>query len=361
MTQHFEQRHPGAKVCYTIHPRKEGQSSSSPSLLYQPRKYSRHPSPRKTTEYEARKPSSEAGKTAKNNKSVTPGDISPLRSPSLSISLHGSPPLVNLFGLDEEPTFEPPRKVVRSSVSNPHPAAPSAITNPAVSVPVSARSIPVSSEMAEIPLSFPVTSVSLSESATNPSMSPTSAFMASLGADFPIISPLKDSVATVDLPTLPEPVPAAGSVSSDVSPTPAAIPFPSSSAYILHRCEQSSPEEVSSGLANDPRLYFAGAPSSVRNDFVACLMRRANMEAKRCSNRTVSWVPSGLCAISKVEELIFPDGRVYRLKSILVPDPEYTLTQEASTQTFSLEGTLQTPTMKDASTQVSTKQTFTLE
>lgn len=90
MTQHFEQRHPGAKVCYTIHPRKEGQSSSSPSLLYQPRKYSRHPSRRKTTEQKARKPSSEAGKTAKNNKSATPGDISPLRSPSLSISLHGS-------------------------------------------------------------------------------------------------------------------------------------------------------------------------------------------------------------------------------------------------------------------------------
>lgn len=43
----------------------------------------------KTTEHKTRKPFYEAGKTARNNNSATPGDISPLRSPSLSISLHG--------------------------------------------------------------------------------------------------------------------------------------------------------------------------------------------------------------------------------------------------------------------------------
>lgn len=45
--------------------------------------------PRKTTEHKTRKPFYEAGKKARNNNSATPGDISPLRSPSLSISLHG--------------------------------------------------------------------------------------------------------------------------------------------------------------------------------------------------------------------------------------------------------------------------------
>lgn len=103
--------------------------------------------------------------------------------------------------------------------------------------------------------------------------------------DFPIISPLIGSVATFDLPTLPKPVTAACSVSSNVTPNPADIPFPSSSAYVLHICERSSPDELGWRSTLGYTLRYLLVP--LRNDFVACLMRRATMEAKRCSNRTV--------------------------------------------------------------------------
>lgn len=79
-------------------------------------------------------------------------------------------------------TAAPPaitRVPVNPVVSDPISVA--SVSVPAVSVPVSARIIPVLSGMPEISPSFPVTPVSDSEA--NPSMSPTSAFMASLGAD----------------------------------------------------------------------------------------------------------------------------------------------------------------------------------
>ena len=116
-------------------------------------------------------------------------------------------------------------------------------------------------------------------------------------------------------------------------------------------------------LAHDPRLFFAGAPSHLHNDFVACVTRQVNREAKRSGCRSVSWVPAGVGAITKVEEIRFPDGRVYKLKTTTIPDPEYSLSTESFTQKSS-EPLLQIPIslqMKDASKQVSTKQTFSLE
>jgi hypothetical protein len=94
-----------------------------------------------------------------------------------------------------------------------------------------------------------------------------------------------------------------------VKSTPPVVPFPSPSAYVLQTCicPSSKPEDASLGLANDPRLFFAGAPSSFHNDFVGCVLRQANREARVPRNRTISWIPSGVCAITRLEKLTFED------------------------------------------------------
>jgi hypothetical protein len=85
------------------------------------------------------------------------------------------------------------------------------------------------------------------------------------------------------------------------------------------------------------------------------------MEARKSAGRRVTWVPSGASSITKVEERVLPDGRIYRLRNTLAPDPEYTLTAEATSQTSPSISTEALTEKKDASTQVSTKQTYTLE
>lgn len=81
------------------------------------------------------------------------------------------------------------------------------------------------------------------------------------------------------------------------------------------------------------------------------MIRQVNREAKRSVCRSVSWVPAGVGAITKVEEILFPDGRVYKLKTTMIPDPENSLSTESFTQK-SPEPLLQIPIslqMKDAS------------
>lgn len=133
--------------------------------------------------------------------------------------------------------------------------------------------------------------------------------------------------------------------------------------YVLHRTESSIPSLASTDLANDPRLFFSGAPSSLQNDFVGCLLQKTNAEAKRLGApfRKVSWIPQGFLCVTRCEELTFEDGRHYSLKTTFVRDPEYTLKATKETQTStSSSSTSEQPIRADASTQVSTIQTFTL-
>jgi hypothetical protein len=132
-------------------------------------------------------------------------------------------------------------------------------------------------------------------------------------------------------------------------------------SYVLHRTESSVPSLASTDLANDPRLFFSGAPSSLQNDYVGCLLQRTNAEAKRLGapSRKVSWIPQGFLCVTRCEELTFEDGRHYSLKTTFVRDPEYTLKATKETQTLS-SSTSEQPLRADASTQVSTIQTFTL-
>lgn len=93
-------------------------------------------------------------------------------------------------------------------------------------------------------------------------------------------------------------------------------------------------------------------------------MQKANREAKSLGNshRKVSFIPRGFSSVTRVEELSFPDGRVYKMKSTLVRDTEYSIMDSKCTQTDNVPArVIPTPVSRcDAFTQVSTVQTFTL-
>lgn len=74
-------------------------------------------------------------------------------------------------------------------------------------------------------------------------------------------------------------------------------------SYVLHRCEKSDPTLAWSHLANDPKLFFAGAPSAYEDDFVARILQRANREAKALGHphRKVSFIPRGFISVTRVE------------------------------------------------------------
>ena len=92
--------------------------------------------------------------------------------------------------------------------------------------------------------------------------------------------------------------------------------------HVLHS-ESSNPAVASPHLANDRRLFFCGAPSALRDDFDARLLQRASTEDKNAaaSSRKITWIPHGITCITICEELTFPDGRHYSLKTTLVKDP----------------------------------------
>lgn len=51
------------------------------------------------------------------------------------------------------------------------------------------------------------------------------------------------------------------------------------------------------------------------------------------SHRKVSFIPRGFNCVTRVEELSFPNGRIYKMKSTLVRDTEYSLMDSKCTQT----------------------------
>lgn len=131
-------------------------------------------------------------------------------------------------------------------------------------------------------------------------------------------------------------------------------------SYILHKSEASPPSYQSEDLVNDPRFFFAGAPSFEKNDFVACLLQGTNLEARRQGGRKLSWLPLGSFAIERKEELCFPDGRQYCLTSTICSNPHYKIKDAKSSQTDFSTSSSSFSSKCDVATQVSAIQTFTL-
>jgi hypothetical protein len=146
-------------------------------------------------------------------------------------------------------------------------------------------------------------------------VSPIASFMASLGIELTLISPLLETSST----------PTSSTLTSVVTCPP--------SEYELRNCQGSDHRKSYCDLAHDPRLFFVGAPSGFESGFVSNMLQRANKEARRSDGPSVEWIPASACCVTKVEELRFPDVRTYRLKSTICPDPSYNFTAESATQT----------------------------
>ena len=78
-------------------------------------------------------------------------------------------------------------------------------------------------------------------------------------------------------------------------------------SHVLHRSESSHPDVHHLDFLQDPRFFFAGAPIFNNNDFVAILLQKANLEARRQGGRKITWLPISSNAIYRREELHFPD------------------------------------------------------
>lgn len=359
MVRHLNNKHPDKPVLYSVKRREAFHNDASASSGYVPRPFHRSPrrqSPRRSSS--KRSPSRTASATSSHPRrkypedspatSTVPPPITPLRSPSISISL-GSPMEVDLYGLDG-PAETPPRRVLlnkKPSVASrparaPSPLQPSRAVSlltrpvpalastapdpePAFSEPVwsacpesllSTSSIPMSEP--ELPSSSTVPAVSSAESSLEPTLPPFAPPVVSLANETTSGTPFSASTESLLQELFPDLYPSSSSPeksSLDVSTvdlTTASCQPINTPSYVLHRCERSDPALASSHLANDPRLFFAGAPSAKEDDFVARIMQKANREAKSLGNshRKVSFIPRGFSSVTRVEELSFPDGRV---------------------------------------------------
>lgn len=359
MVRHLNNKHPDKPVLYSVKRREAFHNDASASSGYVPRPFHRSPrrqSPRRSSS--KRSPSRTASATSSHPRrkypedspatSTVPPPITPLRSPSISISL-GSPMEVDLYGLDG-PAETPPRRVLlnkRPSVASrparaPSPLQPSRAVSlltrpvpalastapdpePAFSEPVwsesllSTSSIPMSAP--ELPSSSTVPAVSSAESSLEPTLPPFAPPVVSLANETTSGTPFSASTESLLQELFPDLYPSSSSPEkssldvntvSTVDLTTASCQPINTPSYVLHRCERSDPALASSHLANDPRLFFAGAPSAQEDDFVARIMQKANREAKSLGNshRKVSFIPRGFSSVTRVEELSFPDGRV---------------------------------------------------
>ncbi|CAC5400657.1 unnamed protein product [Mytilus coruscus] len=85
----------------------------------------------------------------------------------------------------------------------------------------------------------------------------------------------------------------------------------------------------------DPRLFFAGAPSSYVNSCPA--LRDIRNIARITTNRSRRFVPVGFACMQKLERATLPDGTIYELTSTYVSDPSYKEIQTTDTQTPTTE------------------------
>ncbi|XP_033738504.1 uncharacterized protein LOC117326029 [Pecten maximus] len=93
------------------------------------------------------------------------------------------------------------------------------------------------------------------------------------------------------------------------------------------------PTETLDNLAEDPRFFFLGAPSTILQGNTAQLMRRTRMAARRKGQLRRHFVPLGYLSVRREEVATLPDGTTYRLIDYWTRDPECKRTRECSTQT----------------------------
>jgi hypothetical protein len=268
MANHLQRKHPGQRVSYSVsmRPAPESLSPSPVFPKYRPKFISKcrsRVSSRKSTAKERTPsnktlPSSPSKKQKQQNRqekeNTAKQNLTPLRSPSLFISLRGSPEPVTLYGFDEEEpispllsmpvVFEPPGKITRRS--------PDAVFHTTDKC-----------ESDTVPLL--------------PNSPPKRQLLALVEAIVTDLSPLREDIVGNQPSTITGNEcsgAAAGLESTPVSETLPSKPvdvFPSVPQYVLHKCDQ-PPTDTSAFAPNDPRIFFAGAPSIIVNDFVACLL-----------------------------------------------------------------------------------------
>lgn len=90
-------------------------------------------------------------------------------------------------------------------------------------------------------------------------------------------------------------------------------------------------------LAEDPRFFFMGAPSSILQGQTAQLLRSTRVTARRRGALKRYFIPVGYLGVKRIEEAILPDGTVYKLTDFWTRDPECKRTRECMTQTESSE------------------------
>ncbi|KAL3888517.1 hypothetical protein ACJMK2_000883 [Sinanodonta woodiana] len=86
-------------------------------------------------------------------------------------------------------------------------------------------------------------------------------------------------------------------------------------------------------LHSDPRVFFAGAPSSYHTGPAADLLRPLRDRALVCPNREVRHVPEGVAMIRRTERAYLPTGEVYELNTSFLLDPTYRIRLESGTMT----------------------------
>lgn len=392
MEQHITRRHEGKPLTWTVRKRETFRNPGAyqPDFLeYRPRRITSRRSPRKSPRKSPRrphvqKPTDFNSSPVSKNFGGPSSPITPLRSPSISVSL-GSPMEVDLYSINPA---TPERRVLMKSpvpaisVSSSHPRP---LTSPSCgfAAETSPGIVSASGRDHHRPTTETASSVVLPPVSPGPVLSlpetydpdhlfsmPDFDFLSDLDHQLQASSPSGAQESSLPLKpaveySLPVPahqpkpvssVPAPSSSSLSTTAKNSSVNVPS---YILHKSESSPPSYQSEDLVNDPRFFFAGAPSFEKNDFVACLLQSTNLDARRQGGRKLAWLPLGSFAIERKEELRFPDGRQYCLTSTICRNPHYHIKDTKSTQT-DLSTSSSSSSKCDVGTQVSTVQTFTL-
>ncbi|XP_069111816.1 uncharacterized protein [Argopecten irradians] len=87
-------------------------------------------------------------------------------------------------------------------------------------------------------------------------------------------------------------------------------------------------------LAEDPRFFFLGAPSSILEGNTAQLLKKNKNRARSQGQQFKRYfVPEGFLSVRRVERATLPDGTTYQLTDFWTKDPECKKTSDKATQT----------------------------
>lgn len=106
----------------------------------------------------------------------------------------------------------------------------------------------------------------------------------------------------------------------------------SRSPLVLKRLPEKDREDTYDRLHLDPRVAFAGAPSSYYQGWPGTLMRRLRTEARNSTQRHQKYLMPNDYVLKKEETAILPDGTLYRLTSTWVRDPSSKESKNVETQ-----------------------------